>query len=41
MSRTPSVPNETALKQALDIARGTDGVRDIENNMTIAPSTGP
>ncbi len=36
-----SVPNELALKQALDIAHGTDGVRDVENNLTIAPSTGP
>src|SRR5579871_1808195 len=36
-----SVPNELAVKQALDIAHGTDGVRDVENNLTIAPATGP
>lgn len=32
-----SVPSDQAVKQAVDIARGTDGVSDVQNDMTIAP----
>lgn len=32
-----SVPSDQAVKQAVEIARGTEGVSDVENNLTIAP----
>ena len=35
---TGSVPDEQALKQVLSVARGSQGVTRVENDLTIAPS---
>jgi hyperosmotically inducible periplasmic protein len=32
-----SVPSDQAVKQAVELARGTAGVSDVQNNLTIAP----